>query len=1729
MSTSDAGELELRQEFAPRECSTARAARNKTSRAQLNHHGAETPTGQDRHLSAISPKGPHTALTPGAGRDEGPAHRAGSEVQVQRPSAPRFTSSLFLTLSRNLSLDKPELKRKPAPESCPHSLPEPQRAETEDSCCQANRRTPPETDTPAETDAPAETDTGCPSPEAVPFPATREGGVITAVCNELDTNRDLSVNHSLSNGDCGPRGSGSEDLEEDIKDCTKLEDQKDLDKLSSPAVNMLSSTVVTVLAPHWSGRLRRNKRFEGTGNLDGQGNLQDVSNSGVETDGPQAQLRVPPLGTRRNVVDWSTKSGPARLDFESKRQMSQMVSVVGDSGRMDNRKLGEATAGCPLSLNHGQALSALSSKPTTSSLLLSLRRVNSSGRTSNAATTFSEEHLSAGDPEGNLSTAHVSQNHRDRNTSESHFFSTPPLNKDTGDTPFTPQPQTCPRQAFLSRAPSARKQNSRSSDKNTNLFPERSVPAPRHSPYDSSALLKTHSLPRRTTLTSTSWWKQVTPEGHFPVSCTDTLSGPACDGTRDVAFSGPTDSQTFGAEILSNRDDNNTPESVCRGNVNVVMKTQGGTHSLKQRHAEESHDHTSDRQVQQQHGSIVNGRDAQKPQNRPDVWSAAKISRTTAQPALSKDLSRREGGNRSFTAKGTELPPPLLHPKSCAPPTESSGTHSLSATVALSSQAVALKTSSSFLSHPVPASLTGSSSQKPKFTSTASATLLGFERSYASVPKSFQPKTASSLIPTVTAPSKANYGPAPTASITSSPAGSHPAATAAPSPSLLTPPAIPSSPTTVSLSSLLTPPATPIITSPSYSEMSSPQEGRTFSSSPERNPNKLRPQVEGKRVRRVTWEDSVDLRLDPSVDPASPLSPSRSPRSVRAPSIFSFLRSGSPTTNTPPLCPPTPKTSSIQVGKGGKYRSLSSDSADLTSRGRETFKQKPGDATVFDQIRWDLTTPRQERALSVESAPRSLPPDFSGAYKLRYSSPPYSTLMSSRSTQGETKTKALRSPLLQQTSRSVYTPHLPSYTDPGAVVTMPTPKPPVLPVSSPQTFSLSLQSQTATQASSKFGVLEEVQVDNNPTKNSSQGQQRNHVSLVDSRVHISSQCSQVDKTHSCSSTCVTETLVYSLKSKADPAAAVPKTTALRHTADSAQSQEASPVPRPHSDQSSSGSSSQDDGRCGGRTKENVLNKSRFFSVESSSEQSSKRSRFTLRKSVSTPNPTVSRSDSERVNRTNNRMDQVLHRLRQTFSSRRSEDDLSFPWRWRRASQTPSVSVSSDVSSVSDVTADSTKTVEEREQEGAGVLRDDGKGTEGTNRWTQNRYTIIPPSAGGGTAAGDQFSIWSDQSEPEQDEQQPCAGHTEHKTQVRLSAHSPTVHPFDFYKDNRTDHRPTNQFPSCTDPSPGRSPNSSAGYPTQFRKSASSPRSPFSPFSSLSPLSPFSSPDVTDDSVFYSPKLQRRRESSSPCEPGEGIGLGGSRRSRASTGPPSAAPAQNNEHLASSYADLKYGIEPGRSFSVSSVLSSRPSGPGRISTGSRFMSVGDLSESSLSCRGTGKDLDQWSSSPEWTTEYGCLSPSDRSASCLSSDPGKMRSRSLPRSLTRRLANWSSGISVSEPVTTAVSKPAHLLSPNMDTCLFGWDTEGPPTPPPTPPLSPVSRRMSKPPGLSPTTFPSSSGAPQSVDSLSSRGHLPSRGYVSSLSTFEESSDSSSDTTTDDEYYLETGEGEEKETEL
>ncbi|KAG9283360.1 hypothetical protein AMEX_G2119 [Astyanax mexicanus] len=197
------------------------------------------------------------------------------------------------------------------------------------------------------------------------------------------------------------------------------------------------------------------------------------------------------------------------------------------------------------------------------------------------------------------------------------------------------------------------------------------------------------------------------------------------------------------------------------------------------------------------------------------------------------------------------------------------------------------------------------------------------------------------------------------------------------------------------------------------------------------------------------------------------------------------------------------------------------------------------------------------------------------------------------------------------------------------------------------------------------------------------------------------------------------------------------------------------------------------------------------------------------------------------------------------------------------------------------------------------------------------------------------------------------------------------------------------------------------------------------------------------------------------------------------------------HLSASCANLKYGLERGRSVSVSSIVSGRPSGPGRISTGSRQGSVSDFSSlDEFAPRSRHSSISNPGNSPE----HGVTGPS--------SLPVHSTYRGCVGRLQSNDRLWSPG--------------------NLDSSSCAWDAEANPTPPPSPPFSPTSRRISQVPSSSSTS------SRTSLDSLSPRGFLPSRSYKTTLSVFEESS-SDSDTTTDDEYYLNNDGDDEKETEL
>ncbi|KAL2085878.1 hypothetical protein ACEWY4_019198 [Coilia grayii] len=235
-------------------------------------------------------------------------------------------------------------------------------------------------------------------------------------------------------------------------------------------------------------------------------------------------------------------------------------------------------------------------------------------------------------------------------------------------------------------------------------------------------------------------------------------------------------------------------------------------------------------------------------------------------------------------------------------------------------------------------------------------------------------------------------------------------------------------------------------------------------------------------------------------------------------------------------------------------------------------------------------------------------------------------------------------------------------------------------------------------------------------------------------------------------------------------------------------------------------------------------------------------------------------------------------------------------------------------------------------------------------------------------------------------------------------------------------------------------------------------------SNLSSLMDFYAVDAESERIFSSTSQPRRNttslsESKNDCSSSKALDQEG---------------LLPNVGQMSSQSDIKYGLNQKRSFSVSSVQSSRPSGPGRISrSSSRTSSVSDLT--------TLEDL---------VSLESIVSPDDQHS-------GKPPTFQIGQSNTSPDRIWS-------PVS-------------LERTSFPWEKESDPTPPPSPTFSPSSRRLSQGPSSS------SPGSRASQDNLSPRGHLPSKSYTCNLSVFEESSSDSS--TTDDEYYLD-GDGDETE---
>ncbi|XP_029934725.1 flocculation protein FLO11-like [Myripristis murdjan] len=747
MSTNDAAVSELRVVGGETRTQLYRTAgATRTTRQQQNetfdggfqkqnHHG--TQTGQHfQHAPTGRQKTQAELIFGDRQREEGKLPGCGEpKLQTCRPVGTRFTSSLSFQLSRELSSAQQELKPKNKPDHCLH------RCEFGERHSQVNER-----ESPAETSVEAANDLSSSSSERISFPVKRKEDVITLISNVLETTYSSGVAHRFSDGKLGPydynclhtvsqhgsqlRRTGLESLEteEATEDFTRLENQNHLFELSDPTVTMLSSTMVSVLAPHWNSRLRRGKRGMATGNLDDEVNVPGVTygssteaNSAREhfretqsqhagerglRDGFQEPLRASFLGTRRKTVDWSTKSGPAsvNLDYECKRKVVQSVSVDGP-GRLDNRKIGggvfspvattsSAMSSLSLDLNEqGRAplasqgeLSPSSSTPTTSSRLLSLRRLNSNWRSS----------PSEKNPVPQLSPTFLNNNEQDRlkctpyssaisyKTAETDPTVSPSLSKhrernvskdysDSEDVPISQPSQktstfSCPQQTSLTKE-LEKQQNYRHSNTRTDHMSESS----RLSPYDGYAFLKSRSLGRRTTLTSTSWWKQVTQESSSPLGPNNTTniydknknktSTPLITPSNtniDLPTQNPVDNKRLSSQIPNSRQNNSTVESVYKANLNIVMKAQGGPHTLRRSNAEDTPDQELDRCLKHQNGFNLNNRETAKPHSLVSVPSMSKFSGAAGQTTLS----------HAKNVAVTELQNTLLNPKSLNTPTE---------------------------------------------------------------------------------------------------------------------------------------------------------------------------------------------------------------------------------------------------------------------------------------------------------------------------------------------------------------------------------------------------------------------------------------------------------------------------------------------------------------------------------------------------------------------------------------------------------------------------------------------------------------------------------------------------------------------------------------------------------------------------------------------------------------------------------------------------------------------------------------------------------------------------------------------------------------------------------------------------------------------------------------------------------------------------------------------------
>lgn len=1527
---------------------------------------------------------------------------------------------------------------------------------------------------------------------------------------------------------------------------------------------MLSTAMVSVLAPHWSRRNQRTKKGLSTEDFEAQNvthgpltGAQNVHNRFLEPhrqyrgegvrDGSLGQEWDPSVGPRRKTDGWSSMSGPSSINvnYTTKRLTPLSVSFDMDSCRLDNRDTvglhNNPKENTPppipsLSLDQprGQQgeLSQPSSKPSTSSLLLSLRTIGSNWR----RPTLSETGLRS-----------LSVSNRDRAAVASTPGPSPTSPNNNSSERWTPRPYSS---LIPTYRPAKSNPNISQTTSGTNpTHPQKQITQinqpsisdnntdpTRLSQYEQYSILKSQALPRGTTLRSGTWWRQVTKEGSLQPSSKETANiinnnrnetntplVTPCNSNSDSASPSSVDNRHLIRQSFSHAD-NNKAEAMRGGTNDLVFKRQGSPDMLRRSNAVDRPDQRSDAFPTCSKGTNLNEKQPQCLNSSPSEVNEVNVNKAsfkdnvTKSPVTPLPSSKMVSANiinqnvysldkcslSANTQTALLIPSPISSPtiKDCkssvmsSPKTQNENQYIY--------KSLSLDCNNILSCHTLkPASsqdISSPSTVLPRCTYNKPKPLI-FERTYPSMTTFVHSKTSS--LYQGTASSKPNYSPLSHTSPTIPTTPSSASVSTTTTPTFVTATTTTTSPTPLmGTSGLLTPPVTPT-SSCSPSPKSSLSKRRTFSGNLDISPsNEWSSTLEGKSRRRVTWQDSVVPDEDKGQTPVaanqsplqktSPLSRARSPRSLECPSIFSFLREGSPTEvrQSSPVCSPILKTRSIEAQSG--------------EISKQIVSAKPSSPMDWSsEHRTSATAPGPDQRLSDRasqwrsSTPLSLPADI--GYQQRYSSPPYSTLKSTRSPQGDAKNPLPTSPGIHQQTFSP-----PFVTRPKSLCLDPVAnRISVQPHHSPtnlvstQIVPLPFPNRSVLPGGLKFDLFKSKEADNNGGKQSHYSNKNTSESQVDNKAVIGSKpfsllLTRQDKTFSSSSTClnVIETLVYSLSkgnSTASPDNTTPKSL-MQCTSNTTVSVETKPSFQLSTKHIGVGGNQYvplNQNSNTGNTKEAQM--PLFTATGDSSNNHKSPSCKTER--TSTPSVPANqeahcvpdRATVESAQKGINKIDHVFSKLKQTFGGSQS-------------SKTASIGSSSD-SNISDVTFKSNDTLE-GDKEGKRTKKlGDAHGEMGKekDKGKQNRYILIPSRMLGNTR-GDNFSSHSDIM-PEVNVQNQFSLSSQPFTQPE--AQTERTSPRQVCRQQHVNE--SDEVDARTSTSPRGDPNPRRQSPGDPRCPANRPRSPFSLVPFTAPLSPLATGLEIDDSVFYSHK-----EMTPPGEMGRSISPLGKSRRQMSTGPRTRSPSQERGCLVSysSCADLKYGIEAGRSISVSSVVSSRRLGSKPISTGSRVLSVDNL------CDPTHETL-----------KYKCQSmgdPGNASSYRLSNCPSEMRSRSLPRSLSRSLSCWS----------TEGSPPKdHLSSPtSRDTARLQLYSAGGPTPPPSPP-SPAARLMSKSPSRS------SPGSPAaSKDCQSPLGLLP-RGSVASLSDFEDSSDSSSDSssTTDDEYYLDSEEDDDKETAL